>query len=195
MTFYGGNTPLFYSVFPGVLALALVASVGRPRSRAAWWALLVCLVGLFFALGAWNPVVRLLYHLPGASALRFPVKFWLAVALGGSLLCGIAFERIGESRRRLAIPLALLGALYLGMWLLFRQAPEGLTGEEAVIARFVHQLLREKDLSDDAFGAAKNLLGERGVVDLTLTVSYYTALALAQTSLRLEMQPGRVSTL
>ncbi len=76
-----------------------------------------------------------------------------------------------------------------------RQAPEGLTDEEAVIARFVHQLLREKALSDGAFGAAKNLLGERGVVDLTLTVSYYTALALAQISLQLEMQPDRVSTL
>lgn len=76
-----------------------------------------------------------------------------------------------------------------------REAPEGLTDEEAVIARFVFQLLREKELSDEAFGAAKNLLGERGAVDLTLTVSYYTALALAQISLQLEMQPDRVSTL
>jgi 4-carboxymuconolactone decarboxylase len=44
------------------------------------------------------------------------------------------------------------------------QAPEGLTDEEAVIARFVHQLLREKDLSDEAFAAAQQLLGERGIL-------------------------------
>ena len=75
------------------------------------------------------------------------------------------------------------------------QAPEELTNEEAVIARFVHQLLREKELSDEAFAAAKAILGDRGVVDLTLTVSYYTALALAQISLKPEMQPERVSTL
>ena len=69
-----------------------------------------------------------------------------------------------------------------------------MTDGEAVIAQFVHQLLREKELSDECFVAAKDILGEPGVVDLTLTVSYYTALALAQISLKPEMQPG-VSTL
>ena len=37
--------------------------------------------------------------------------------------------------------------------------------------------------------------GVRGVTDLTMLVSYYTALALVQLSLQPEMQPGRVSTL
>ncbi len=75
------------------------------------------------------------------------------------------------------------------------QGPEGLTEQEAIIARFVQQLLREKELSDENFQAAQKLLGDRGVTDLTMTVSYYTALALVQISLQPEMQPGRVSTL
>ncbi len=76
-----------------------------------------------------------------------------------------------------------------------RKAPEGLTDEEGVISRFVQHLIRDKDVSDADFSAAQKLLGDRGVVDLTLTVSYYTALALAQISLKPEMGGGRVSTL
>lgn len=76
-----------------------------------------------------------------------------------------------------------------------RQAPAGLTEPEQVIARFVHQLLRDKDVSEAAFDAANALLGTQGVVDLTLTCSYYTAVCLAQLCLKPDMEPGRVSTL
>jgi 4-carboxymuconolactone decarboxylase len=76
-----------------------------------------------------------------------------------------------------------------------RRAPSGLTGQEATIARFVHEMLRYKQVSDATFDEAHAILGERGVVDLTLTVAYYTAVALAQIALKPEMEPGRVSTL
>ena len=76
-----------------------------------------------------------------------------------------------------------------------RKAPEGLTEQEQAIARFVHQLLRHKEVSDEVFAAAHKLVGTRGVVDLALTCSYYTAVALAQIMLKPDMEPGRVSTL
>ena len=75
------------------------------------------------------------------------------------------------------------------------QAPGCLEGQPAAIARFVQQMIREKDVSDANFAAVHAFLGDRGVVDLTMTVSYYTALALAQIALRPEMGGGRVSTL
>jgi 4-carboxymuconolactone decarboxylase len=75
------------------------------------------------------------------------------------------------------------------------KAPEGLTEEEAVIARYVHQAIRDKEVSEETFAAAHQILGDRGVVDLTLTICYYTAVALAQIALKPEMEPGRVSTL
>jgi len=59
----------------------------------------------------------------------------------------------------------------------------------------VHQLLRHKEVSDELFAVAHTLLGTPGVVDLTLTCSYYTAVCLAQLVLKPEMEPGRVSTL
>lgn len=70
-----------------------------------------------------------------------------------------------------------------------------LTADEQLIARFVHQLSRDKQLSDEVFAAAQKLLGTRGVVDLTLTCSYYTAINMAQVALKPEMDPGRSSTL
>ena len=76
-----------------------------------------------------------------------------------------------------------------------RQTTAVLTGQEATVARFVLEMLQNKDVSDGTFAAAQDILGVRGVVDLTLTVAYYSALALAQIALKLEMEPGRVSTL
>ena len=59
----------------------------------------------------------------------------------------------------------------------------------------MHQLLRDKTLPDDTFAAAQKLLGTRGMVDLTLTCSYYTAINMAQVALKPEMDPGKTSTL
>ena len=72
---------------------------------------------------------------------------------------------------------------------------DGLTKDEMVVSKFVHEMIRDKKVSDGTYADAEKLVGQRGVVDLTLTVSYYSALALAQIALQLEMGPGRVSTL
>jgi 4-carboxymuconolactone decarboxylase len=76
-----------------------------------------------------------------------------------------------------------------------RRTAEGLSGDEGVISRFVHEMIQDKQVSDGTYADAEKLVGQRGVVDLTLTVSYYSALGLAQIALQLEMGPGRVSTL
>lgn len=76
-----------------------------------------------------------------------------------------------------------------------RTAPEGLTNQERIVATLLLQLLRTKSVLDDDFAAAHALLGTRGVVELTLTCSYYSALCLAQLVLKPELEPGRVSTL
>ena len=72
---------------------------------------------------------------------------------------------------------------------------DALAGDEAAVAKFVHEMIRDKAVSDGTYNAVKTALGDRGAVDLTLTVSYYSALALAQIALQLEMEEGRVSTL
>ena len=70
-----------------------------------------------------------------------------------------------------------------------------LAGDEAVIVKFVFEMLHDKILTDESFDAAQKILGDRGVVELALTVGYYCAINLAQIALKPEMEPGRVSTL
>jgi hypothetical protein len=92
--FFTGAPPLFPSLYPGLLALALVVASGRPRGRAAWWAWGTAAAGLFCSLGRFNFAMQWLFARLGSGALRYPVKFWLPVAVGGGLLCGIGFEKL-----------------------------------------------------------------------------------------------------
>lgn len=117
--FHGGDLPLFPSLYPGVLAILLVLASGRPSSRAAGWSWTVAGLGVFLALGEHNPLVRLLLMIPGLDLLRLPVKFWLLVAVGTALLCGLGFDRIlarsgGKVFWRV---LAGLAGLFLLLWL------------------------------------------------------------------------------
>jgi len=139
---FGGNPPLFYSLFPGILCLLLLATSGWPRRAALLWPWAAVFGGGFFALGVWNPLMPLLYSMPGASSFRYPVKFWLAVAVGSALLCGLGFERLLEpgGPRRLGRGMGLLALVYCGLWILINTrgevcrtvlsswAPERLTG-------------------------------------------------------------------
>jgi hypothetical protein len=104
--------PLFFSLYPGVLAIALVIGAGRPRQPSSRWAWWMILAGGFLALGGWNPVMFQFFRLPFASGLRYPIKAWILVAIGASLLAGIGFERafLRQSRRPILLALAGLGA-------------------------------------------------------------------------------------
>jgi hypothetical protein len=92
--FFTGAPPLYPSLYPGLLVLALLAAAGRPRGRAAWWAWGAAAAGIFCSLGRFNFAMQWLFARLGAGALRYPVKFWLPVAVGGGLLCGIGFEKL-----------------------------------------------------------------------------------------------------
>lgn len=123
---YDEGEPLFLSLFPGLLALALLplarGSSKRLASRLAWTALLV---GLFCAFGRFNPAMALLYQLPGLSLLRFPVKFLLLAAVGLALLGGLACERLAaaDAWRRLRPWLLLALAAYGSFFLVAIRAP------------------------------------------------------------------------
>lgn len=132
---YTGFPPYFFSLFSGLLVLALVAVSGWPGGRrtgddgdpplaprARAWAWLVAGGGVFFALGGFNPAARWLF---AEGSLRYPVKFWLAVAVPLALLAGLGFERVFRPGRParwrpLARALGLLALVYLALlaWLL-----------------------------------------------------------------------------
>jgi 4-carboxymuconolactone decarboxylase len=56
--------------------------------------------------------------------------------------------------------------------------PQSLQPDEVVVYNFATELLNTKQVSDPNFIAAKNLLGERGVVDLIGLMGYYQMVAM-----------------
>lgn len=117
-SFFGGNPPLLYSLYPGLLCWILLAASGRPRRAAGWWPWVMIGLGLFLASGIHNPLTVLLYQIPGVSVLRYPVKMWLLVATGGALLCGMGFDRLADpaGRRRAWVTIGLLTVTLAGTW-------------------------------------------------------------------------------
>ncbi|HEY3566678.1 MAG TPA: hypothetical protein VGP73_02000 [Thermoanaerobaculia bacterium] len=115
--FFTGVPPYYLSLYPGLLTLALVAASGRPRSRPAAWSWGAIGFGVFLSLGRFNPVAAwLLVH---AKSFRYPIKFWLPVAMGAALLCGLGFERLraGEGRRPFRWALLLLALAFAAFWI------------------------------------------------------------------------------
>lgn len=55
---------------------------------------------------------------------------------------------------------------------------------EAIVVRYVRELLREHDVSDGTYRAAVDHFGVRGAVELTTTVGYYSMLACVLNALR-----------
>jgi len=113
---FDGYPPFHFTLYPGLLALALSVIGLLRRNRAAAWGAGAIGVALFFALGRFNPLVAALWHLPLGRLLHFPAKFWLLGAVGGSLLCGLGFEAaMAGGRRRLELLLGLLAAFYVAL--------------------------------------------------------------------------------
>lgn len=118
--FYTDRPPYYPALYPGLLALALLAASGRPAGRrAAWWAWGSVGLGVGLALGRFNPLAAWLF---GSGTLRYPIKLWLAVAIGGAVLCGLGYERTlqaadGAARRPLGRALAGLALILLLGWL------------------------------------------------------------------------------
>lgn len=127
-SFFGGNPPLLYSLYPGLLCWILLAASGRPKGPRGWWPWWMIGGGIFLASGIHNPLMVWLYQIPGAAVMRYPVKMWLLVAMGGALLCGIGFDRLldGSGRRRAAIMAATLTLALAGLWITLMILPSGL---------------------------------------------------------------------
>lgn len=119
--FHQGFPPFFFTLFPGAIALGLALAGVRRAAKAEW---LLAGVGLFVALGSFNPVVSLLAKLPGLEVLRYPIKAWLLVALALALFAGRAIDA-PQRAWRVAVDITL--AVTATLWLLLVLQASGTT--------------------------------------------------------------------
>lgn len=126
--YFTGVPPYFLSLYPGILSLGLVAASGFRRRRVVWWAWGAIALGVFLALGKFNPLGTWFFVVATQKTLRFPIKFWLLVAIGASLLCGIGFQRLAAAEkgaeRRFRAVLAALAVPLAALWGFLVLAPK-----------------------------------------------------------------------
>lgn len=116
-----------YVAYIGVsgLMMALIAALIPDRRRWVWLAFAG--VGVFLALGIYNPVYWVLAELPGFNLFRVPAR-WLALfALGAAMLSGLGAQHLIHSatrptRRHLIAVIGILAALIAAAMLAGRAA-------------------------------------------------------------------------
>lgn len=118
--YFGGTPPLYFSLAPGAVALALMAAGMASRRAPRGRALGLAIAGLLLTFSAGTPLVAALAAIPGMDKVRFVAKFALWAALGLALLAGLAIEALREEAngaRRAALALSCGAFVYALLWL------------------------------------------------------------------------------
>lgn len=74
--------------------------------------------------------------------------------------------------------------------LLARELPAGLVAEDDAVVRFAVELNQHKSVSSATYATALALFGERGVVELTALVGYYTMVAMTLNAHEIPLPEG-----
>jgi 4-carboxymuconolactone decarboxylase len=73
--------------------------------------------------------------------------------------------------------------------------PTGMSADEEVVYDFCSELEQNQSVTDATYARAVKSFGEQGVIDLTGTVGYYTALGMIMNVSRTPLPPGRTPAL
>ena len=69
--------------------------------------------------------------------------------------------------------------------------PVGMSADEEAVYNFITELFKTRQASDATLAAVKNVVGERGVVDLIVTAGYYQAVSMLMNTDRLPVTAGQ----
>lgn len=131
----GGEFTAFFSVTALVLMVIGAMSIGRSVNRSIGRALMVVAgLGLFLALGGYNPIYYLLLKVPGFDLFRAPARWIVLLVFAGSLLAGVGLDaargaaRESIKRRWLIAPLLVIAALIASTFISAGLTPAGASG-------------------------------------------------------------------
>jgi hypothetical protein len=105
------DTPLFgeYIAYIGIagLGLALIGMIYTPRRQSLIW-IVLAVIGVVLALGAYNPLYWALATLPGFNFFRVPARWMALFALAAALLAGLGLQALMDGKRPTIRVLALI---------------------------------------------------------------------------------------
>lgn len=69
-------------------------------------------------------------------------------------------------------------------------APEGLSGDEALVVKYVQELLQNRKISDGTFNAVMERFGTQNTVDITGLIGHYLLVGQILTAFEVELPEG-----
>ena len=144
-----------------------------------------------------GPFALLLHSPPLAdrtAALGAHIRFQSSLTPGDRELAILTVARTLDCRFEWAahLPLARQAGVREAAITVLRhgQDPEDLTGDEAVLVRYVRQLLQAHRVDDATFEALQARLGLEPLVELTATVGYYAMIACTLNAFAVDPPPA-----
>ena len=89
----GGEFTAFFSV-AALMLLTIGVTTWRRATMQIRAIAIVAFIGLFFALGGYNPLYYLLLKIPGFDLFRAPARWIVLFAFAGSLLAGVGLDAL-----------------------------------------------------------------------------------------------------
>jgi hypothetical protein len=126
----GGEFTAFFSIAALMLLMIGVTTLRR-ASRQTRAVVVVAFIGLFFALGGYNPLYYLLLKIPGFDLFRAPARWIVLFAFAGSLLAGVGLDALRArqvSWRSALIAVSGVVVLLALVWISIGLTPAGASG-------------------------------------------------------------------
>ena len=70
------------------------------------------------------------------------------------------------------------------------RAPQALSDDEELLARYTIELIRDRKIGDATFNAVKNKYGNSGVVEVTVLIGHYLLVNQVLTAFEVQLAPG-----
>jgi hypothetical protein len=126
----GGEFTAFFSV-AALMLLSIGVTTWRRASVQTRAIAVVAVIGLFLALGGYNPLYYVLLKLPGFDLFRAPARWIVLFAFAGSLLAGVGLDAVRDRRvfwKSLLLAVAVMGLLLALVWIGIGLTPAGASG-------------------------------------------------------------------
>jgi len=102
----------FIGLIPFILAiLSFFTTYEKEKKRLKWFFITTALIGLFFALGKFNPLSKMILQLPPLSLFRMPARYMFLTIISLSILSAFGFETLIKNK---------IKPLYLNLLIIFQ---------------------------------------------------------------------------